>query len=73
VISREGSVEVRRALIDLGIGPWLNDAAAKRHAAALRARGKNGLVIACVMAYPGEAHAAGLSEVRRRSSATRCT
>ena len=47
VISREGSVELRRALIDLGVGLWLNDPAAKQHAARLRARGKNGLVIAC--------------------------
>ena len=28
-ISREGSVELRRALIDLGIGLWLNDPAAR--------------------------------------------
>jgi transposase len=51
VISREGSIELRRALIDLGIGLWLNDPAAKQHAAALRARGKKGLVIACAMAH----------------------
>jgi transposase len=51
VISREGSVELRRALIDLGIGLWLNDSAAKRHATALRARGKKGLIIACAMAH----------------------
>ena len=31
VISREGSVELRRALIDLGVGLWLNDPAAKAH------------------------------------------
>ena len=30
-ISREGSVELRRALIDLGIGLWLGDPAAKRY------------------------------------------
>lgn len=51
VISREGSVELRRALIDLGIGLWLNDASAKQYADALRARGKKGLVIACAMAH----------------------
>ena len=51
VISREGSVELRRALIDLGVGLWLNDPAAKRHATALRARGKKGGVIACAMAH----------------------
>jgi transposase len=51
VISREGSVALRRALIDLGIGLWLNDPAAKQHADRLRARGKKGLVIACAMAH----------------------
>ena len=51
VISREGSVELRRALIDLGLGLWLNDPAASRHAAALRGRGKQGLVVACAMAH----------------------
>jgi len=51
VISREGSVPLRRALIDLGMGLWLGDEAAKAHAAALRARGKNGGIIACAMAH----------------------
>jgi transposase len=51
VISREGSVELRRALIDLGLGLWLTDPAAKRHATALSARGKGGRVIACAMAH----------------------
>jgi transposase len=51
VISREGSIELRRALIDLGIGLWLNDPAARRHATALKARGKKGRVIACAMAH----------------------
>jgi len=51
VISREGSIELRRALIDLGLGLWLNDPAAKQHATALKARGKTGLVIACAMAH----------------------
>lgn len=51
VISREGSVELRRALIDLGVGLWLNDPAAKTHGQHLRARGKKGLVIACAMAH----------------------
>lgn len=50
VISREGSVDLRRALIDLGIGLWLTDPAAKIYGAQLRARGKKGLVIACAMA-----------------------
>ena len=51
VISREGSVELRRALIDLGMGLWLTDPAAGQHATALRARGKKGPVIACAMAH----------------------
>jgi len=50
VISREGSVDLRRALIDLGVGLWLSDPAAKVDGAQLRARGKKGLVIACAMA-----------------------
>lgn len=49
-ISREGSVELRRALIDLGVGLWLNDPAAKTYGAGLRVRGKKGGVIACAMA-----------------------
>jgi transposase len=51
VISREGSVELRRALVDLGMGLWLSDPSAKALAAQLRARGKHGLVIACAMAH----------------------
>jgi transposase len=51
VISREGSVELRRALIDLGLGLWLNDRAAKVYGSALRARGKKGMVIGCAMAH----------------------
>jgi transposase len=51
VISREGSVELRRALIDLGVGLWLNDSAAKAYGARLRVRGKKGLIIACAMAH----------------------
>ncbi len=50
-ISREGSVELRRALIDLGMGLWLNDAAATQRAVELRARGKKGGVITCAMAH----------------------
>lgn len=51
MISREGSVELRRALIDLGVGLWLSDPAAKTYGSQLRARGKKGLVIACAMAH----------------------
>jgi transposase len=50
-ISREGSVELRRALIDLGVGLWLTDPASKTYAAALRARGKRGGIIACALAH----------------------
>jgi transposase len=51
VISREGSVELRRALIALGMGLWLNEPAATARAVELRARGKKGGVIACAMAH----------------------
>jgi transposase len=50
-ISREGSVELRRALIDLGIGLWQCDPAAKAYAAGLKARGKRGGIIACALAH----------------------
>jgi transposase len=50
-ISREGIVELRLALIDLCLGLWLNDQAARRYGASLRASGKNGGVIGCAMAH----------------------
>jgi transposase len=50
-ISREGSVALRRALIDLGMGLWLCDPAAKTYAAGLKARGKHGGIIACALAH----------------------
>jgi transposase len=50
-ISREGSVALRRALIDLGIGLWLSEPAAKAYAAALKARGKHGGIIGCALAH----------------------
>jgi transposase len=50
-ISREGSVALRRALIDLGVGLWLSDPAAKVYAAALKSRGKPGGIIACALAH----------------------
>jgi transposase len=50
-ISREGSVTLRRALIDLGIGLWHTDPAAKAYAAGLKARGKHGGIIACALAH----------------------
>lgn len=50
-ISREGSVALRRALIDLGMGLWFNDAPSRAYAATLKTRGKKGGVIACAMAH----------------------
>jgi transposase len=50
-ISREGSVALRRALIDLGIGLWLNEPAAKDYAHGLKDRGKRGGIIACALAH----------------------
>ena len=50
-ISREGNVALRRALIDLGIGLWRADPAARGYGQQLRARGKNGGVIGCAMAH----------------------
>ena len=50
-ISREGSVILRRALVDLGIGLWLTEPTVKAYAAGLRARGKKGGVIACALAH----------------------
>ena len=49
-ISREGSVSLRRALIDLGIGLWQRDPAAHAYAQTLRERGKPGGIIACALA-----------------------
>ena len=49
-ISREGSVALRRALIDLGIGLWLSEPAAKTYAHGLNDRGKHGGVVACALA-----------------------
>ena len=50
-ISREGSVELRRALIDLGLGLWLVDPAGRAYADSLKARGKRGGIIACALAH----------------------
>jgi transposase len=44
-ISREGSVELRRALLDMGVGLWHAEPSARAYAAGLRARGKPGGVI----------------------------
>lgn len=50
-ISREGSVHLRRALIELGIGLWQRDPAARTYARTLRERGKPGGIIACALAH----------------------
>jgi len=50
-ITREGSVPLRVALVDLGIGLWHQDPAARAHGATMRARGKPGAVIAIAMAH----------------------
>jgi transposase len=50
-ISREGSEALRRALIDLGIGLWLNEPTAKTYAHGLKDRGKHGGIIACALAH----------------------
>ena len=43
-------MQLRRALIDLGIGLWRADPAARRYGQQLRGRGKKGGVIGCAMA-----------------------
>jgi transposase len=49
-ITREGSVELRGALLDLGMGLWLNDPATRAHVTRLKARGKPAGIIACALA-----------------------
>ncbi len=65
VISREGSVELRRALIDLGLGLWLTDPAAKAHGQQLRARGKKGGVIGLFLLQVGVAEPGSTVEIGR--------
>ena len=50
-ISREGSVELRSALLDLGMGLWLNDPATRNYVSSLRGRGKPAGIIACALAH----------------------
>ena len=50
-ISREGSVALRRALIDLGIGLWLNEPTARNYAHQLKGRGKHGGIVTCALAH----------------------
>lgn len=51
VISREGSVSLRRALLQLGIGLWARDLPSKQYAAAMQSRSKPGGVIMCALAH----------------------
>jgi transposase len=50
-ITREGSVPLRVALVDLGLGLWHKEPAARAHGKALRARGKPGAIITIAMAH----------------------
>ena len=50
-ITREGSVTLRVALVDLGLGLWHSEPISRRHAGALRSRGKPGAVITIAMAH----------------------
>jgi transposase len=49
-ICREGSVELRGALLELGLGLWLCDPSGKSYALSLKSRGKPAGIIACAMA-----------------------
>lgn len=48
-ISREGSVHLRKAILDLGVGLWQCHSASRRKAAAMRDRGKPGAIITCAL------------------------
>jgi transposase len=72
-ISREGSVALRRALIDLGIGLWHTEPAAKTYAAALKARGKHGGIIACALAHRATRIAHALVRDQSRYNPSRWT
>jgi transposase len=50
-ITREGAVPHRVALVELGVGLWHQEPAARAHGAAMRARGKPGAVIAIALAH----------------------
>jgi transposase len=49
-ICREGSVQLRGALLELGMGLWLCDPATRPRVARLKARGKPAGIIACALA-----------------------
>lgn len=50
-ITREGSVLLRVALVDLGMGLWHQEPASRAYGAELRARGKPGGIIVTAMAH----------------------
>jgi transposase len=50
-ITRDGSVPLRVALVDLGLGLWPKEPAARAHGASRRARGQPGAVITIAMAH----------------------
>ncbi len=70
-ISREGSVQLRRALIDLGIGLWHSDPPSRAYAAGLKARGKHGRIIACALAHRANRIAYALTRDRAAYDPTR--
>jgi transposase len=72
-ISREGSVPLRRALLDLGIGLWQRDPAARAYASALRERGKPGGIIACALAHRANKIAYAMIRDRKPYDPTRWT
>jgi transposase len=49
-ICREGSVELRGALLDLGMGLWLCEPTSRTYALSLKTRGKPAGIIACALA-----------------------
>jgi transposase len=49
-ICREGSVQLRGALLELGMGLWLCEPTSRNYAVSLKARGKPAGIIACALA-----------------------
>jgi transposase len=72
-ISREGSVALRQALLDLGIGLWHRDPAARAYAQRLRERGKPGGIIACALARRANKIAYAMIRNRKPYDPTRWT
>ena len=64
-ISREGSVPLRRAILELSKGLRMCEPASRRHAHQMRERGKPGGVIACALA--NRANRIALSMVRHQT------